>query len=116
MFPVYCFGCPRNWNCPYPYVAQGYAYCTTSNEVATIESIKNAINNYGGVNAAFYVDHYFQAYTDGVLDKCAKNPKWTNHMVLLMGWHNNAGAWRMKNSWGTGWGEQVFAGSSMAAT
>lgn len=107
-FPYTATDVPCNWNCPYPYVAQGYAYCTTSNEVATIESIKNAIYNYGGVNVAFYVDHYFQAYTGGVLDKCAKNPKWTNHMVLLMGWDDTTGAWRMKNSWGTGWGEQGF--------
>lgn len=107
-FPYEADDVPCGHNCPYPYVAQGYAYCTKSDEVATVESIKNAIYNYGGVNVALYVNHFFQAYTGGVLDKCARNPRWTNHMVMLVGWDDSTGAWRLKNSWGTGWGEQGF--------
>jgi len=107
-FPYVAQDVPCKLDCPYPYAAQGYAYCQKADEVASIDSIKNAIYNYGGVNVALYVDHTFQAYTGGVMNKCAKNPRWTNHMVLLMGWDDSKGAWRLKNSWGTGWGEQGF--------
>jgi hypothetical protein len=107
-FPYVASDVPCKLDCPYPYVAQGYAYCTKPDEVATIDSIKNAIYNYGGVNVCVYVDRSFQAYTGGVLNKCARNPRWSNHEVLLMGWDDSLGAWRMKNSWGTGWGEQGF--------
>lgn len=107
-FPYEADDVPCDHNCPYPYVAQGYAFCQKSDEVASVESIKNAIYNYGGVNVAIYADHFFQAYTGGVLSKCAKKPRWVNHMVMLVGWDDSLGAWRLKNSWGTGWGEQGF--------
>jgi hypothetical protein len=107
-FPYVASDVPCKLDCPYPYVAQGSAFCESEDAVASIESIKNAIYNYGGVNVCVYVDRNFQAYTGGVLNKCAKNPRRVNHEVLLMGWDDSLGAWRMKNSWGTGWGEQGF--------
>ncbi|WP_447984695.1 C1 family peptidase [Nitrospira sp. Nam74] len=33
----------------------------------------------------------------------------TNHAVVIVGWDDEKGAWRVRNSWGTGWGESGYA-------
>lgn len=42
-------------------------------------------------------------YSSGVFSNCGKN---INHAVLLVGVVN--GAWKIKNSWGSSWGEKGF--------
>lgn len=106
-FPYAAKDVACKWDCPYAYVAMGYAFCEKSNAVASMNSIKNAVYNYGAASAAVYADRFFQAYKSGVLNKCG-NKRFTNHMVLIIGWDDNKGAWRIKNSWGTGWGESGF--------
>jgi len=94
--------------CPYPYQAQSWAFVEAQNVVPSIENIKNAIYTYGAVSAAVYVDSNFQAYTSGVLNACKRNARRTNHAIQLCGWDDAKGAWLLKNSWGTGWGENGF--------
>lgn len=50
----------------------------------------------------------FMSYTGGVLTSCSGQQ--LNHGVLLVGYNNSAEVpyWVIKNSWGTGWGEQGF--------
>jgi C1A family cysteine protease len=111
-----CFpftGCdtPCNHNCPYPYVAQGWAFVNPGVAVPSVNEIKQAIYTYGAVGAAVYVDQYFQLYTAGVFDRCKKKVRYPNHMIQLVGWDDNkgqTGAWLLKNSWGTAWGENGF--------
>jgi C1A family cysteine protease len=111
-----CFpftGCyiPCSHNCPYPYVAQGWAFVNPSVAVPSVTEIKQAIYTYGAVGAAVYVNQFFQYYTAGVFDRCQKKAKYPNHMVQLVGWDDNKGqqgAWLLKNSWGTAWGENGF--------
>lgn len=43
-------------------------------------------------------------YRSGVFNNCAGN---INHAVLLVG-TDATGVWKVKNSWGTGWGESGF--------
>ena len=74
---------------------------------ATLD-IKNAIYTYGAVAAAVYVGTPFQYYTSGVFNDCRRRPKSPNHAIQLVGWDDAKGAWLMKNSWGTGWGENGF--------
>ncbi|MCK4764796.1 MAG: hypothetical protein KAW12_21540, partial [Candidatus Aminicenantes bacterium] len=31
-----------------------------------------------------------------------------NHAIILCGWDDALGAWLLKNSWGTGWGDNGF--------
>ena len=84
------------------------AYVGASNSVPSVDAIKNAIYTYGSVSVGFYVDRYFQAYTGGIFTSCKKKVKNINHAVILCGWDDKTGAWLMKNSWGTGWGEDGF--------
>ncbi len=83
-----------------------WGYVGASNSVPTIDAIKNAIYTYGSVSAGIYVDRYFQAYTGGVLTSCKKKVNSINHAIILCGWDDAKGAWLLKNSWGTTWGEQ----------
>ena len=43
-------------------------------------------------------------YTGGVFNNCGAS---INHAVLLVG-ADGSGNWKVKNSWGTGWGEQGY--------
>jgi len=71
-------------------------------------SIKQAVYNHGPVACSVAVDNGFQAYTGGVYNGPGADQ--TNHAVILVGWDENEGNgyWIMKNSWGTGWGEDGY--------
>ena len=90
------------------YKATDYTFLAGPTGRPTVDAIKQAIFDQGGVTVGVYVDRWFQAYTGGTLTKCAKNPRGVNHMVQLVGWDDARGAWKLKNSWGTGWGEDGF--------
>lgn len=104
-----CFGyvaydAPCDDTCPHPYAASSWAYVKTDSSIPKTGDIKAAIVNYGSVACAVTADSYFQAYSSGVFDACFTYST-LNHAVILCGWDDNKGAWLLKNSWGTGWGE-----------
>lgn len=78
-------------------------YISGSSSIPTTSSIKDRIYSKGSVAAAVYVDYYFQAYSGGTFTRNAYGS--VNHAIILVGWDDSRGAWRLKNSWGTGWGE-----------
>ena len=91
---------PCKDTCPYEYIATG------EGTAGNVSAIKAAIQNYGAVSCAVTVTSYFQAYSGGVFSYDTHLS--VNHAVVLVGWDDSlgsSGAWRMKNSWGTGWGE-----------
>jgi C1A family cysteine protease len=95
--------------CPIVYQISGWAYVGNSYSVPSVKSIKNAIYTYGAVGAAVYADSYFQAYISGCFNRNASGS--CNHAIQLVGWDNSkctGGAWKLKNSWGTGWGKAGF--------
>jgi hypothetical protein len=49
---------------------------------------------------------YLQKHPDGVFRERAKGLP--DHVVLLVGWDDNRGAWRIKNSWGIDRGDNGF--------
>jgi hypothetical protein len=95
-------------SCATPYQIQSWAFVTADNVVPDAALIKQAIYTYGAVQAGIYADRWFQSYTSGTFNKCKKSVGYTNHAIILCGWDDSKGAWRLKNSWGTGWGESGF--------
>jgi C1A family cysteine protease len=107
-FPYSATDEPCISGCAFPYSINSWAYVGPSSGVPTVEAIKTAIYNYGGVCAAIYVGSPFQYYTSGVFNGCKRNARRVNHAIQLVGWDDAKGAWLLKNSWGTGWGENGF--------
>ncbi len=107
-FPYSATDEPCISGCSFPYSINSWSYVGPSNAMAATLDIKNAIYTYGAVAAAVYVGTPFQYYTSGVFNDCRRRPKSPNHAIQLVGWDDAKGAWLMKNSWGTGWGENGF--------
>ncbi len=106
--------CPSGFT--YPYQATGWAYVDGDNKVADTQKIKQAIYQIGPVAAAVYVGSYFQGYGSGIFDKnevsscwlCCEKTADVNHAILLVGWNDAEGVWILRNSWGSGWGENGY--------
>lgn len=45
-------------------------------------------------------------YTSGVVNNCANNPSYIDHVVLLVGYTETH--WIIKNSWGAWWGDNGY--------
>ena len=70
-------------------------------------SIKQAIYSHGGVYSTVAATNAFMAYTGGIFDNNDPSAP-TNHAIVLVGWDDTKKAWRLRNSWGTGWGEAGY--------
>ena len=90
-------------------------YRLVADSPSQIDEVKNAIYNYGPVSMAFYYDDaHFNPTTDIYYwPNCPRGP---NHLVSIVGWDDNiphpagggSGAWIVKNSWGTDWGDNGY--------
>jgi C1A family cysteine protease len=94
----------KNGTCEasYPY----HEKITNYKQVATnptVDQIKNAIYTYGPVWVCVTVGSNFNAYKSGVLTKSDAGS--VNHAIVLCGWDDATESWVLRNSWGTGWGE-----------
>jgi C1A family cysteine protease len=72
-----------------------------------VDSMKNAIANYGPIATTLAVYRDFYYYTEGVY-----RHTWGEfrglHAVLVVGYNDVGGYFIVKNSWGTGWGEKGY--------
>jgi C1A family cysteine protease len=114
-FPYTATDAPCGGPYNYAFNLKGWAYVDGNNKVPSIEKIKQALYEHGPICAAVYVGFFFQGYTSGVFDKdespgsCSCTPSSpVNHAILLTGWDDSKGAWRLKNSWSSGWGESGY--------
>lgn len=116
-FPYVASDVPCGGPYTYPYQLTGWAYVDGDNQVPSVDKIKAAIHAYGPVCAAVYVGSFFQSYTGDVFDKnespnggiCGcEPPSKVNHAIILIGWDDSKQAWLLRNSWGTGWGEDGY--------
>ncbi|MEW5923737.1 MAG: C1 family peptidase [Candidatus Zixiibacteriota bacterium] len=96
-------------NCPYNhhYLIDGWAYVGNYWSIPSIDAMKQALLLYGPISVAIIANSAMQSYTGGVFNSCASGS--VNHGVTLVGWDDSqgtAGVWIIRNSWGTGWGEE----------
>jgi hypothetical protein len=93
----------------YKYVdkIQSWAYLSgAENGVPSSDEIKQAIYQYGPIVVAVAANSTFQSYQSGIFNSCDSTQ--LDHMVTLVGWDDPGQYWIMRNSWGTGWGENGY--------
>ena len=88
------------------YKAAAWGFVTVKAEVPTVAQLKSALVTHGPLAVAVRVTPAFQAYTAGVFNQ--NDTGGINHGVVIVGWDDAKGAWRIRNSWGTGWGENGY--------
>lgn len=89
-----------------PFKAVSWGYVDSTVDIPSVDALKQALCDYGPLAVAVAVTPAFQAYTGGVFNENSNET--INHGVTLVGWDDAKQAWRIKNSWGTGWGESGF--------
>ena len=97
--------------CPYkhPYSITGWSFIGPEWGTPTRNQLKQAILENGPITVCVAVNGAFQAYSGGIFN--ADNTAGINHAVVLVGWDDSQGeegVWIMRNSWGTGWGEDGY--------
>ena len=95
-------GCPYN----HPYTIESWAFIGPPSGTPSVESMKQAILDYGPISICVSVNDAFQAYGGGIFSGC--NNGEINHAVVLVGWDDDQGSggvWFLRNSWSSGWGE-----------
>lgn len=90
------------------YRAVNWGYVSDSDRIANAQSIKRALCEHGAVATAFDATPAFQDYTGSGVFKENHSGE-VNHGIVIVGWDETKSAWRIKNSWGTGWGDKGFA-------
>ncbi len=96
-------------DCPYVhhYVIESWAYVGSEYGIPSVDAIKQAIMDYGLISVGVHANSALQAYGGGIFNGCDENGE-LNHAVTLVGWDDTQGTegvWFVRNSWGTGWGE-----------
>ena len=98
-------GCPH----PHTYTIDSWAFIGPELGEATVDAIKQAVVERGPVATALYAGIEFSGYRSGVFNALTSQPP--NHTVVIIGWDDNlgaSGAWRIRNGWGTDWGEAGY--------
>jgi len=78
---------------------------STGQGVASTQDIKNCIKSYGvvgsGVDASAFDNYQPGTILSGVGHSI-------DHDIALVGWDDSKGAWKLRNSWGTDWGNAGY--------
>lgn len=94
-----------------PFRINSWAYVGGQSQTPSVDQIKQAIYEHGPVSVAICAGPSFSNYTGGVFatDESSRcSPYLANHAVILTGWDEALQAWRLRNSYGSGWGESGY--------
>ncbi len=108
-FPYQAVKAPTKGPYQHPFRITNWSYVAGAPN-PSVQAVKQAIYAYGPIAGAVYVGPKFQAYASGIFDADEKGK--VNHAIVLVGWNDDLGTdngyWILKNSWGTGWGENGY--------
>ncbi|RLC86606.1 MAG: hypothetical protein DRI79_09790, partial [Chloroflexi bacterium] len=109
-----------NPNCPYQKTLLDWRIIS-GDAVPSTQVLKQYIYDHGPVITSMYADSgqgFNGSYDGSYTFNYTVPPGNTNHAVLIVGWSNNlppvpggtdpADGWIVKNSWGTGWGDNGY--------
>ena len=95
---------------PTRYRAVAYGYVGKPSEVPSTEALKEALLQHGPlVVGVFAAPETFKKYKGGLYsanEKPGDGKPPIDHAVLIVGWDDKLGAWKIKNSWDVTWGEK----------
>jgi C1A family cysteine protease/TolA-binding protein len=89
-----------------PYEIETWGWVDPVDIMPSVDDIKAAMCKYGAITAAVAATPTFIAYGGGVFDE--RSSSQINHAVTLVGWDDSKGAWLLRNSWGSNWGEDGY--------
>lgn len=78
----------------------------TTDDTINLDDLKRGLCEHGPLTVSFIAPP--QNYIGGVLTRFFPKNQPSDHTVLLVGWDDTERVWIIKNSWGTGWGENAF--------
>ena len=70
-------------------------------------AIKEHLITVGPLRALMGIGSQYGGYWDGDIYRCSDDSG-INHAVVIVGYDDAGGYWIVKNSWGTGWGDQGY--------
>jgi len=92
--------------CPYThhYWLKGWSFIGIPPQLqGSRDQIKRAIYLFGPISASVNMRPWPQGRFTNVLNTCTGDL--VNHVILIVGWNDALGAWRIRNSWGADWGD-----------
>lgn len=101
-----CWGSSRSWT---QWGAYQGARIVAVRQLQGEAAYKDDILQHGDLSVGFNVMREFETYRGGVLST-ATGPSLGGHAVLITGWGGEGGVpyWKIRNSWGSNWGEQGY--------
>ena len=99
-----CYRACSNWKAT-AYKINDWVYVTQASPTAN--ALKNALDTYGPLSTLMNVYTDFYYYRSGVYEHTTGSIAGA-HAVLMVGYNDTGRYFIVKNSWGTGWGENGF--------
>jgi len=105
-FPYVAADVPCALPLPHPYKLESWSWVYTYGP-SSVQVMKETIYTKGPVKSSMCIGIPFMVYESGVISDPTCGG--TNHAVVVVGWDDAKGAWIIRNSWGTAWGEGGYA-------